>query len=116
MKGTLRLPWGEMAYDSKTPREVVDDYVLVRGDLVEEYAREQLAVWIERYAHHVGMTQAVSAANVGILPVPRMLDPRIDHDEDWAWFWYCARCGVESRRSSKERVEAWAQNHRCDDQ
>lgn len=49
---TSPLPWGESPYDGKTPREVVDDYALVRGDLVAEYAREQLARWIERYAAH----------------------------------------------------------------
>jgi hypothetical protein len=44
------LPWGEMPYDGKTPREVIDDYVLIRGDLEAEYARAQLASWIDRYA------------------------------------------------------------------
>jgi hypothetical protein len=39
-----------MPYDGKTPREVIDDYVLVRGDLSAEYARQQLATWIDRYA------------------------------------------------------------------
>ena len=44
------LPWGDSPYDSKTPAEVIHDYVMVRGDLSEQYARDQLAGWIERYA------------------------------------------------------------------
>lgn len=47
---TETLPWGDMPYDSKTPAEVVDDYVLARGDLADPQARAQLAAWIERYA------------------------------------------------------------------
>lgn len=37
-------------YEGKTIREVIDDYVLVRGDLVDRddpYAREQLASLVE---------------------------------------------------------------------
>ncbi len=44
------LAWGDMPYDSKTPAEVVNDYVLIRGDLSTQHARDQLARWIERYA------------------------------------------------------------------
>lgn len=46
------LDWGDSPYDTKTPAEVVHDYAVTRGDLCEEYAREQLSGWIERYAAH----------------------------------------------------------------
>ena len=36
-------------YDGKTVREVIDDYVLVRGDLTEEHARTQLENLIHKW-------------------------------------------------------------------
>jgi hypothetical protein len=48
------IPWGDLPYDSKTPAEVVHDFAVIRGDLSEQYARDQLANWIERYAAQVG--------------------------------------------------------------
>lgn len=44
------LAWGDAPYDHKTPAEVVHDFAVVRGDLSEQYARDQLAEWIERHA------------------------------------------------------------------
>lgn len=43
------LPWGEMPYDGRPVAEVIHEYVVVRGDLCEQYARDQLTNWIERY-------------------------------------------------------------------
>lgn len=39
---------GNVPYDHKTPAEVVYDFAVIRGDLSEQYARDQLAGWIER--------------------------------------------------------------------
>lgn len=44
------LPWGDWPYDHRTPAEVVHDFAVVRGDLSEQYARDQLSEWIERLA------------------------------------------------------------------
>lgn len=51
---------------------------------------------------------AVSIQGVGRAP-----NPRADHDDDWAWFWFCNDCGAESRRTSRERAETWAPKHLC---
>lgn len=74
----MSLTWG-------TPRQVVDDYVLVRGDLTEEYAREQLADWIERYATRVA-NQALADAGQGWLH-------NCKEGERWAPGLRCGVCG-----------------------
>ena len=38
------------------------EYAKVRGDLSEPYARDQLALWIERYAEHVANERAEQIA------------------------------------------------------
>jgi hypothetical protein len=55
------LAWGEMPYDRKTVAEVVHDYAVVRGDPSEQYARDQLVLWIERYAQEM-QAQALEEA------------------------------------------------------
>lgn len=55
--------WGEWPYDSKAPAEVVHDYAVIRGDLSEQYARDQLAEWIERYAAHSAAAALTEAAD-----------------------------------------------------
>jgi hypothetical protein len=101
------LPWGEMPYDGKTPREVVDDYVLIRGDLVAEYAREQLATWIERYATH----RESEAAEKALAPIERLLasfghvrDEDHGDDDDWP----CVRCDLD-RAITQGRADSVAQ-------
>lgn len=42
------LPWGDIPYDHKSVAEVVHDFAVVRGDLSEQYARDQLVSWINR--------------------------------------------------------------------
>jgi hypothetical protein len=74
------LPWGDSPYDAKSPREVVDDYVLTRGDLVDDHAREQLANWIERYAEHKA-TEALATATKALEPVSEAISEALPPTE-----------------------------------
>lgn len=40
--------WPYSPYDDKTIAEIVHDYAVIRGDLSEQYARDQLVTIIER--------------------------------------------------------------------
>jgi hypothetical protein len=71
------LAWGWSPYDTLTPAEVVHDYVAVRGDLVAEYARAQLASWIERYA---AQAAHVRAGEVWAEAVRELFDRGLIHD------------------------------------
>ena len=42
------LPWGDLPYDRRSVGEMVHDFAVVRGDLSEQYARDQLVKAIER--------------------------------------------------------------------
>lgn len=35
------VPWGEMPYDKRAVADVIYDYAVIRGDLTEQYARDQ---------------------------------------------------------------------------
>jgi hypothetical protein len=39
--------WDESPYKNKSVREIIDDYVLIRGDLSAAYARQQLVALME---------------------------------------------------------------------
>lgn len=41
--------WGDVPYDHRTPEQIVHDYAVVRGDLSEQYARDQLAAQWRRH-------------------------------------------------------------------
>lgn len=44
--------WGDLPYDRLTISQIVHDYVVTRGDLSEQYARDQLTRVIERHIAH----------------------------------------------------------------
>jgi hypothetical protein len=76
------VPWGDIPYDSKTPAQVVHDYAVIRGDLSEQYARDQLSGWIERYAQHAVATRL---ARVEAFCVA------LEAEDDYVRSWKCAR-------------------------
>lgn len=47
------LPWGHTAYDHMPVAMMVHDFAVTRGDLSEQYARDQLSNAIERKIAHV---------------------------------------------------------------
>jgi hypothetical protein len=75
------LAWGDSPYDGKTPREVIDDYVLIRGDLGVRYARVQLAEWIDRYAEaHTAPLRAEVERQGAVLAAVKALLPGFEAD------------------------------------
>lgn len=73
------VPWGDSPYDTKTPAEVVHDYAVVRGDLSAQYARDQLAGWIERYAvQRSTVTRAAIVDKIEEMALAILSDPEGD--------------------------------------
>lgn len=79
------------AYQGKTMAEVIHDYAVIRGDLSEQYARDQLVRIIEeREAPLIERVRVAEAALARVEAVARDHAGTIagmDHPED-----YCHRC------------------------
>lgn len=77
------VAWGDVPYDSKTPAEVVHDYAVVRGDLCDQYARDQLADWIKRYGREKAR-EALEAAADALFTINN--PPPMKRWRDYLWY------------------------------
>ncbi len=86
-------PLGELRYDSRDPLDIVNDYVIMRGDIDEPYARHQLAdviyrkmaiAWQEGYDNvGVGQVNPYVHPTTPVTPVDRV-QQRVSHWVDGA--------------------------------